>query len=370
VGADGRGRGHDRGRVAASEVTVRAILLLSLSACTGEPYVLDTGDPVDTGVPECGRIRGTEAIVMYQEGGDATRTPLETAATPISATGVAGPLGDDRTYVTVVDGRAAQSVDGGCNWDDVGTLPESEWSLVGAGARVYAFDRASASMSRSDDLGLSWDALDSGEVFIGLPSVDPANAEHLRGLQARGVVDSTDGGTTWTAGAALPAELSAPTSGAVYAAALDTAVVGGSSGGWRTTDAGNSWTPILTDAVVALAIHPDDPLSLFSHTVDGGGVRTLSRSTDGGGAWARQVDSSQIELTDASVLWPVPGNPAQALSTAGPVYNENTASDGLNLYILTAGEGTATRFVGGWYHIHQITFGADRWVAAVDAVNP
>lgn len=348
---------------------MRALALLLLSGCTGDPYVLDTGDPVDTGVPVCGRVRGTEAIVLYQEGGDAIRTPTEMPATPLSATGVAGPLGDDRTYVAVVDGRAAQTVDGGCNWDDAGSLPDSEWALLGAGARVYAFDRASASMSRSDDLGMTWASLDSGEPFIGLPSVDPANPEHLRGVQARGVVDSADGGTTWTVGAALPAELTSPSTAAVLASALDTAVVGGTNGAWRTTDAGVGWTPIATDTVVAITIHPEDALSLFAHTVDAEGVRRISRSADGGGTWAPQVDSSQIVLTDASALWPVPGNTSQVLSSAGPVYNENTESDGVNLYIVTAGAGTATKFLGNWFHIHQITFGGDRWVAAMDAVN-
>ncbi len=345
-------------------------LVFVLAACESDKYVLDTSDTADTGVTQCGRIRGTEGVLMYQDDGSTVRSPLESPNPTDVTTGVAGPLGDDRTYAAVIDGRVLLSVDGGCNWEAQGALGSGDWRLRAAGERIYAFDMRSTAGARSDDGGLSWTPFDAGEAFIGLPVVDPFDPTRLRGLQSRGVVTTADGGDTWTAGAGLPGTLGTPADGDLSATNLEIAVVGGSGGAWRTSDAGGTWLPIIEDAAVtALAIHPDDPAVFFAQSTDGEGVRTISRSADSGGTWARQVDSTQIELSVEPELWPVPGNPLRALAAYGPVYNENTESDGVNLYIVTGGEGTRSIFVGTWFHIHQFAFGGDRWVAAVDAVT-
>ncbi|MFN7142787.1 MAG: WD40/YVTN/BNR-like repeat-containing protein [Myxococcota bacterium] len=347
---------------------MRVFPLLLLAACSGKGFTLDTGDTADTGIPECGRIRGTEGVLMYQEGGNTVRSPLETPDDHSVTTGVAGPLGDDRTYLAAIDGVAHRTVDGGCNWERVGTLPSGTWRLYGAGSRVYAFDADSASGARSDDGGGTWTAFETGERFVGQPVVDASNPDRVRGLQTRGVVTSTDGGDTWEVGNVLPSGLGAPQDGDLLSSALDTAVVGGSNGAWRTTDAGATWAPVMPEvSVTAVAIHPDDGAVIFAQSSEDG-VRTISRSADGGGTWARQVDSAQVDLGDEPHLWPVLGNTSKALATKGFVHNTNTDSDGVNLYVITAGEGTRTVFVGTWYHIHQVAFGEDRWMAAVDAV--
>lgn len=346
------------------------LALLALAACTGgKPYTLDTGDTGD-GVPLCGRIRGTEAVLMYQDGGATLRSPVDPPTPADAAYGIAGPLGDDRTYLAVGLGRTMLSVDGGCNWEAQGSLGDGAWRLRAAGTRVYAFDTASSTGALTDDFGLTWTPFDTGETFVGVPVVDPADPARLWGVQARGLVSSTDAGATWSVDAALPDTLPTPADADVFAADPAIAVVGGLAGAWRTTDGGATWLPILTEAAVtALVIHPDDAAVLFAQTTDGDGVRTISRSADAGAVWARQVDSDQVALGDAPELWPVPGNPLQALAAYGPVYNENVGADGLNLYIVTAGEGTRTFFVGTWFHLHQVAFGEERWLAAVDAIS-
>jgi photosystem II stability/assembly factor-like uncharacterized protein len=343
--------------------------ILLAGACNNQPYELDTGDLEDTGVPQCGRVRETEGILLYQDDGNSVRSPLESPNDTKVTTGVAGPLGDDRTYVAVTDGRTLQSVDGGCTWDEVGSLPSGDWKLLGAGARVYAFDTLSTASARSDDFGGSWTTFDPGEPFVGgIPVVDASDPLRLRGLQARGVVTSTDGGDTWTAGAALPSGATNPADADVARTNLNVAVLGAATGAWHTTDAGVTWTPIGTDAVSAIAIHPDDSAALFVTTTNVESITTVSRSSDSGGTWARLVDSSQVELPTTPSLWPVPGNPLQVLSAYGSVYNENTEVDGVNLYIIEGGAGTRTVFVGTFFHLNQLAFGADRWVAAVDSV--
>jgi hypothetical protein len=340
--------------------------LLLLLACTDDPYVLDTS-VTDTGVPECGRVRGTRAVLLYQDDGSTVRSPIETPTTADLATGVAGPVIDDRTYVAALGASTIRSYDGGCNWETGGTLPTGDWRLLGAGARVYAFDATAARGAWSEDAGLTWTPFDTVEPFIGLPVVDAGDPSRLRGLQSRGIVTSSDGGDTWSVGAALPAELATPAAGGLLSTNLDLAIIGGATGAWRSQNAGVSWTQVLTGDVRAAVFHPDDTAVLFAQETDDAGVATVLRSADSGATWARVVDSSQIELASAPSLWPVPGNPLQALSAFGPRYNENTASTGVNLYLITGGEGTRTTFVSGWTGIRQLAFGGDRWVAAADA---
>lgn len=348
------------------------LLLLApalFAACTDKPYLYDSGDLEDTGLTQCGRVRETEGILLYQEDGNAIRSPLESPNDTKVTTGVAGPLGDDRTYVAVTDGRTIVSEDGGCNWDEMGNLPSGDWKLLAAGTRVYAFDTLSSAGARSDDLGATWSPFDAGEPFVGgLPVVDSADPARLRGLQSRGVVTSTDAGETWTAGALLPSGATNLADSDVSATNLDVAVLGAASGAWHTNDAGASWTSIGTDAVSAIAIHPDQDATLFATTTDAESVTTVSRSADAGENWSRLVDSSQVALPATPTLWPVPGNPLQVLSAYGSIYNENTEVDGVNLYVITGGSGTRTVFVGTFFHLNQLTFGADRWVAAVDSV--
>jgi hypothetical protein len=343
--------------------------LLALLGCTDKGFTLDTGDLVDTGVPQCGRVRGTEGILLYQDDGNAIRSPVDAPDAVDNTTGVAGPLGDDRTYVAVTNGRALQSLDGGCNWDAVGNLPAGDWRLVAAGSRVYAFDAASAAGARSDDLGVSWTAFDAVEAFVGeQPVVDAADTARLRGLQARGVVTSSDGGESWSVGAALPAEATNLADADLSPGNLDVAVLAAGNGAWRTENAGTSWSPIGTDATSAVAIHPDDGAVVFATMTDADALTTIYRSADSGGTWSRLVDSTQVVLPTGPALWPVPGNTLQALSAEGPLYNENTETDGVNVYIVTGGSGTRTSFVGTFFRVHQFAFGDDRWVAAVDAV--
>jgi hypothetical protein len=347
------------------------LVLPLLPACTGKTYGYDTGELVDTGVPQCGRVRGTEGILLYQDGGDAVRSPLETPDTYTVTTGVAGPLGDDRTYVAIGNGTAILSEDGGCTWESQGRLPStSHWQLVSAGTRVYAFDELGASGARSDDFGLTWTPFDTGSAFAGLPVVDIADSTRLRGIQARGVVTSSDGGDTWSLGAALPDGAATLADADLAPSNLDVALIGGPGGAWRTDNAGASWTPVLADvAVTAVAVHPNDPAVFFAIATDADGVTTVSRTGDNGADWARLVDSSQVTLPTDPLLWPIPGDTTSALSAFGPLHNENTDADGVNLYVMQSGTGTHTVFVGTWFHLNQVAYGDDRWVMAADAVT-
>lgn len=167
-------------------------LTLILLACTDkssdDPRTFDS----DTaGV--CGRVRGANGILLYEDGGDDLHAPTE-PPDDVHTTGVTGPVGSGSGMIAAYGGNVLVSADTGCNWEEAGNLPAGgDWALVAAGTRVYAFDRASSTGARSDDLGETWTPFDSVEPFLDPPVWD--GASRLRGVQARGVATSDDGGT-------------------------------------------------------------------------------------------------------------------------------------------------------------------------------
>lgn len=342
-------------------------LLALLAACDdGDPDIV----PGDTsGVPVCGRLEGSTAILIYEDDGATIRSPEESPDDSTVATGVAGPVGGEYGYLAVEDGRVLRSEDGGCSWGHVGNLPASgDWALLAAGDRVYAFDRASADGARTDDLGGSWSTFSVGGVPLGLPTVADDDPQRLRAVTAEGVWTSTDGGDAWSASGALPAEAGTVTAAAVGASDLDVVVLGAATGVWLSRNAGASWEArSTTGAATSVAVHPDDASVLFAQFPEEDGTVALWRSADAGADWTRLVDETQITMGAAMPLWPLPGATGSVVTAYGPVEN-NDGEPSLALYVSAEGEGTHTTRVTLYFHLHQLAFGADRWVAAVDSV--
>ncbi len=336
-------------------------LALVLAGCSGDVERIQDTDSGDTGLPVCGRVRGTTGVLLYQDGGDTIRSPVDAADTSKVTTGIAGPLDDaGLAWVTVTDGRVYASEDAGCNWDAVGTLPASgDWALLAAGTRVYAFDRLSAEGAWSDDLGAGWTAFSTGEAFVGLPAVDPADTSRLRGVQARGVVTSFDAGSSWSVGGTLP---TTPTAAAVSTSDLDRLAVGSGGGAWTSLNGGASWSQDWTlGAVGSVALHPDDG-TLFLVGVGADANLAVWRA-DG----ERLGDVTQVEFPSDLPLYPLPGSPGVVLAGHGPVPNGD-GDPSLALYRFTVGEGVHTVRIATFAHMNQLAFGPDRWAAAVDGV--
>jgi len=345
-------------------------LLLALLACNP-----DKDDPTvtisdDTGV-ECGRVRGTSYAVMIADGTTLV-APVAAPDATSRAMSVAGPLSDGFTWVLAVDGQTFASTDGGCNWESVGGLPAAnDWSFTLAGDRVYAFDRGSGAGARSDDAGSSWTPFDAGEAFIGKPTADAADPERLRGLQSRGVVTSTDGGTTWTAVGVFP---EGATDAWVHPANLDVLAAATPAGIFYTRGGGVSWDDVsatlpqdaTTPGVSGLrvAIHPDDDNRLFALSEDSTGLITLSMSADHGATWTRIVDSTGITLDASTLLRPTPGNVDQVIGA----YATSAESLGTNLYTATAGAGARTLHFGTWFNVRELVVTPDRWMLAADGI--
>lgn len=343
-----------------------ALLLLPLFACTGSPagssHVFDS----DTG-SVCGRVRGSSGILLYENGGDTVRVPTEAPSTTVRTTGVAGPVGAAGAVVAVTGGTVLASADGGCNWDDVGSLPATGvWSLVAGGADVYAFDGLTGAGAVSADGGASWTPFDTVEPFLNPPAFADGR---LRGVQARGVVTSDDRGVTWTLTDGLPFT---PVTGAANPALLDLVVIGGPTGVAVSHTGGTTWEDVsatlvgVADGVVSavqVAPSPADAAVLFALTDDADGLRTVQRSADGGATWDRLGDSAQVTLGDDARLYPLPDDATTVLSNSGV-----PADAKLNLYRITAGAGIHTVSLGGYLAMPQLSVEGDRWVAAVHAV--
>ena len=108
--------------------------LLLLTACAGD-LITDTvvGDGTDTSAPVCGRVRGTNGVLLYQDDGTTVRAPVDPPTEATRGTGVTGPLdASGLVWAAVVNGRVFTSQDAGCNWTGVGNLPgTADWALRG-----------------------------------------------------------------------------------------------------------------------------------------------------------------------------------------------------------------------------------------------
>lgn len=342
---------------------------LALAACTGKSsdnsHIFDS----DTaGV--CGRVRGSSGgILRYEGGGDDLHAPTETPSTEVKTTGVTGPVAGASGMIAVQGGQVLSSVDTGCNWTETGNLPATgDWALAAAGDRVYAFDRLSSDGAYSDNLGDSWAPFDTAEPFVDPPVVDLGSGR-IRGVQARGVVTSDDAGASWALAGDPPFP---PRGGSVSASNLDIVVIAGDGGVQFSHTGGSTWDDVSTTLVgiedgpvagVRVGVSPVDDDVLFAITDGTDGTRTIQHSVDGGLAWNRLGDSTQITIGDDARVYSAPTDPTQMLSSSFV-----PDSNKLNLYRITVGEGIHAVGVGGYTTMQQIAMMDDVWLAGVSAV--
>ncbi len=350
-----------------------------LAACGGSAApIVEIPDEPDPTV--CGRIRGTSSILLYQDGGTTVRTPLEAPEESDVGTAVVS-LWDElqRDWLAVARGRVLQSEDAGCTWSQIGTLSTSgTWALRSTrtddGVRLWAFDRRSGATATSSDGGRSWEAHDAGEPFVVIPVVSAADPMRLRGVQARGVVTSTDGGVTWTVTAALPEGVMFPSGGDVRALDPDALLLAAPGGAWSSSDGGTTWDDLYDNGDAYTAVwHPTDPNARWlvargSDSALGVWAWTLNDTDPRGGTWSRVLDELQLPVDTAMRIWPLPDDPAGALSSFGPTTNDAGEPAG-NLYLLRTDATTRTVRVGTFTRIHDIAFRDDRWLAAVEGTT-
>jgi photosystem II stability/assembly factor-like uncharacterized protein len=272
---------------------------------------------------------------------------------------------DPRTPATLYAGDGSgvvATMDGGATWRraDAGVVASHVTRIVPAAGNpttIYTggwIERGGvwrgATLSRSDDRGHTWKALQNGgtgavawQTNTGSLAVDPRDHRHVLVGRRGEIIGSRDGGATWTsllrrapddvvgAIAFVPGD-PRQVYAVVYTAATDRSVVIRSMDGGRTwqnhggagiygiyalavhprraetvfvgvgegsnagvatsSDGGRSWRfRSMPDGVVSLAVAPSDPDTLYAAT--GGG---LARSVDGGDRW--QLLPQRMMATD------------------------------------------------------------------------
>jgi hypothetical protein len=179
---------------------------------------------------------------------------------------------------------SSRSTDGGESWlamEDVNHLlgfhplqPDTVWARSEEGLLV------------SHDAGLTWETLSDADIRA--LSVSRASPRLLFGLTPTAVVRSADGGASWTEvaftnGSPLSVELD-PANGQV-------AFIGSTTGLFRSTDAGLTWSPVLNHAnVIRMVIDPTDSDRIYVLSTGTRNSGFPFASVDGGQTWQSRAE--------------------------------------------------------------------------------
>ncbi len=203
------------------------------------------------------------------------------AALPIRDDAMSLAPADDGSIVIAGHEVFTASRDGGATWSNI---PADLPSLDIHGftrdpadpARMWAY-LAIGGLWESTDFGVHWSEVRADSVLFPLAVRDGAETK-LLGVDATGLVSSSDGGRSWTALMTPPTypmtSLSATPDGqTIYAGAND--------GLFRSGDGGRSWSPTgYKGSVFAIATTPDGAtVAVVSRDTE------FFRSIDGGSTW-------------------------------------------------------------------------------------
>lgn len=202
-----------------------------------------------------------------------------------------------------------------------------------------------------DDLGsdgdtdpVPWATLDTGDVHS--LAFDPADPQHLYFGHHGGLLESRDGGRSWS-----PSALTGIDAMNVETGREGRIQIAGHEVYVESTDGGQSWAPVPNDLpgldLHAYAMDPGDPLHVWAFA----GGFGLFESTDGGRAWElrqagnwpalaayRDQDAAVLlGLSEAGLQRSVDGGRSwQALNVpAGQPISVAAAADGSTLYVGT-----------------------------------
>lgn len=236
-------------------------------------------------------------------------------------------------YVGTGGGGVYRSTDSGTNWSSATTgLRASHMSIIAAHpvnpAVLYA-GSYNGVIKKSTDGGASWAAASTGLVSDrGFPTdnlsslvIDPLAPETLYVGTRFGPFKSTDGGSNWSSINAGASSLFYIWVNTLVIDPQNTAnlYMGSSAtfteGVYRSTTAGSSWSSrnqgLTNTRVLALAVDPQTPATLYAGTKDG-----VYKSTNSADSWAR-ASSGLGSGTRVSVLAVAPSSPSTIYASNG-----------------------------------------------------
>jgi photosystem II stability/assembly factor-like uncharacterized protein len=260
--------------------------------------------------------------------------------------------GDSSTVYAGMSGISGlrRSTDGGDTWTGIlsAIYPISAVAVDPEDSQtIYA---GTWGMKRSEDGGTTWKAIDSGlaTYWVSSMAMDPSNPSTLFVTssydQTPGVSRTTNRGDTWTqvhTNAANHVVIDPKNSSNIYFATSDNGV-------FRSTNGGTSWSPVNTGlankSVFALAIDPTNSSTVYAGT-DGGGV---FRSTNGGSSWSPFNEGMDGRHVYSLAVEPNPG--AVWAGTEGGLYRLEVPEEEYLLNFAQFGDGK----LGGAFIVSQI----------------
>jgi len=250
-----------------------------------------------------------------------------------------------------------QTTNSGTTWQLIGrtALPASDAAIVvAADAQSSVYVSSFGDIFKSTDQGATWTdvtgALPSGTVRAMASNPLTATELFISKAGGEGVHRSSDAGGTWTK---VLTHTDTPDAIAFNPVTPTTVYVGVYSAGvYKTTDSGQTWisstTGMTNTDVQALAVNPVTPTTLYAGTFHGGAYK----STDGGSTWMAVNNGDLDENHSVYDLAVDPLRPQTLYAASlGTVYK--TTNGG-----------------GSWSEAGQGLSGSAIWRLAIDPTEP
>ncbi len=217
-----------------------------------------------------------------------------------------------------------KSTDAGATWSTVAGGRQGLTQIVVSPAEPRTmFAAASAQLLKSIDGGEHWTPMTTGlpsDMPLATIQLDPRDPSRLYATAMfQRVYRSVDGGATWTPLAALRQTamrcevlLDPDSPNLIYLLTRGTYIESSEGDVFRTTDGGNTWTPVAVSPSGAMPIDflglvPSHPATLFvGAQLRGAEAYALLKSTDRGATWTR----SDTGLPPASSITSIIADPA------------------------------------------------------------
>lgn len=287
---------------------------------------------------------------------------------------------DHSTPSTVFAGTGSSgifaSTDAGASWSQsftpsaVGQV--TSFAVGPASFSVYAFGEFG--VWQSQDEGRSWDEANGGVLHSAVcGAIDPTDSAAVYVANSSAIFKTTTGGLDWQQllpAAGVVSIAIDPTNPATVYAGSD----GPLGGILKSTDRGLTWATVNSSPVIAFAMAPSSPATLYGLTGP-----TIIESTDGGATWiSRPLSGLPFEVIPNLVVDPT--NPATIYgATFGGEVVKSTDSGASFAVIdsgLTFGSGvgggiainpinTSTLYAGsGGTGVYKTTNGGESWAAS------
>ena len=215
---------------------------------------------------------------------------------------IADQTGTTPAIFVAADGGLYRSRDHGDNWSRISQYPFVTAVAVtqASPAIVYAGMGFPASIQKSVDGGNTW--IDTG--LAGPVQLFAVSGSTVYALTNAGLFRSSAGGA-WVAMNVISSTSHTGPSGTVTAFAVDplnpqVAYVGTSTGFFKTTSGGDTWTNVLgfSTYVGVVVVAPSDPSTIFLATSNGTGI-----SHDGGQTWSSSGLPAEVQAQLATIAF-------------------------------------------------------------------